>query len=415
MTFPIEHNASELKVITTNDNSILITGSLDREDGFFGEFKLNSAPFPSSISPGTNVERSKFVALYDEEGKVKWIKDLYDEFNIKQPSVHLQKDGKTKIVHALSGSENIGEFSVTSVDQHDAYIAEIDADGNLAKAQTIRATSTPPSLIFAPDNSYYSLSGHLDDDDQDIVLSKFSHDHKLQWQKTGEALGLNVIISYESGNTAAFTQADNSLTFEQYKYSRLGNPSARHLKRISSEGNTEWKIELDHRIESISPSNDGGAIFLQTDYASDGAEESIVKIDSLGNTLWESSFTREDSDGYFEIEEKSNGNIIVSGEFDGEATFGQNLKLTADDGATFVAQLDGYGSFTQARKLGSEGWGTVTGLANLSNDDSIISRNPQQNQLPTSFVKFDRDLIEIENHKKSHIPLEPSELSEEDN
>ena len=105
MTFPIEHNASGLRVISTNDGSILITGSLDRNDGFFGEFKLNSAPFPSSISPGTNVERSKFVALYDEEGKVKWIKDLYDEFNIKEPLVHLQKDGTSKIVHKLTKSE----------------------------------------------------------------------------------------------------------------------------------------------------------------------------------------------------------------------------------------------------------------------------------------------------------------------
>lgn len=394
MTFPIEHNASDLKAISTNDGSILITGLLDREDGFFGEFKLNSAPFPSSVSPGTNVERSKFVALYDEEGKVKWIKDLYDEFNIKEPLVHLQKDGTTKIVHKLSGSENIGEFSVTSVDQNDAYVAEIDADGNLTKAQTIRATNTypAPNLIFAPDNSYYSLSGHLDDDDQDIVLSKFSHDHELQWQKTGEALGLNVIISYERDNTAAFTQADNSLTFVQYKYSRFGNPSARHLKRISSEGNTEWEIELDHRIGSISPSNDGGAIYLHTDYKSSPHNELIVKVDASGNTQWMSSFTREDSDGYFEIEEKPNGNIIIAGEFGGEATFGPNLRLTADDGATFVAKLDGNGIFTQARKLGSdEGWGTVTGLANLSNNDSIISRNPE-GPLPPSLVKFDNDL-----------------------
>ena len=110
MTFPFEHNASDLKVSSTNDGSILITGSLDREDGFFGEFKLNSAPFPSSASPGSNVQRSQFVALCDEDGKARWIKDLYDEFNIKQPSVHLQKDGTTKIVHNLSGSESIGGF-----------------------------------------------------------------------------------------------------------------------------------------------------------------------------------------------------------------------------------------------------------------------------------------------------------------
>ena len=69
--------------------------------------------------------------------------------------------------------------------QNDAYIAEIDADGNLTTVQTIRSTGTP-SLIFAPDNSYYSLSGYLDDDDPDVVSSKFSHDHQLQWQKTGE-------------------------------------------------------------------------------------------------------------------------------------------------------------------------------------------------------------------------------------
>lgn len=76
--------------------------------------------------------------------------------------------------------------------------------------------------------------------------------------------------------------------------------------------------------------------------------------------------------------------------------------------ATLVAQLDRYVIFTQARKLGSEGWGSVTGLANLSNDDSIINRDPQQNMLPTSLVRFDSDLIETENYRKSQISLEPS-------
>ena len=60
MTFPFEHNASDLKVRSTNDGSILITGSLDREDGFFGEFKLNSAlspvvPLPDQISNEVNL------------------------------------------------------------------------------------------------------------------------------------------------------------------------------------------------------------------------------------------------------------------------------------------------------------------------------------------------------------------------
>ena len=195
------------------------------------------------------------------------IKDLR-EFNKKQPSVHLQENGAIKIVYQLVGTENIGGFSLTSSDDNGAYMAEIDADGNLKKVEAFLADAR---LIFAPDNSYYyfnSLPGH-----EDTVLSKFSSDHQLEWRKTSDTLSLGsreVSIVYNPGNLAPFAQSDNSLIFEQYG-------SGNHLRRISSEGNLEWTKELDFRINSISPSNDGGAIYLQTDYSSDPNKESLVK------------------------------------------------------------------------------------------------------------------------------------------
>ena len=303
MSFPIKHTAYDIKIISTKNRSILITGSLDREKGFFGEFKPNSTPVPDTNNPGT----SQFVARYDEKGNLKWIKDLYDEFDIKQPLVHLQKDGKIKIVGRLSGTENIGDISIASIDENDAYIAEINVNGKLTKAEVIRTTNhDTPKLIFAPDNSYYSLSSHLDDDDRDIVLRKFNNDHQLEWQKTGDSLGLTTIISHELDNRAAFTQTDNSLTFELRKRGTFGNPSTQHIGRVSSKGNLEWNIDVENRIVSISPSKDGGAIFLHADMRSGIHEESMTKVDSSGNIQWKSDFSRNDKDGYFEIEEKRN-------------------------------------------------------------------------------------------------------------
>ena len=68
MSFPIKHTAYDIKIISTKNRSILITGSLDREKGFFGEFKPNSTPVPDTNNPGT----SQFVARYDEKGNLKW-------------------------------------------------------------------------------------------------------------------------------------------------------------------------------------------------------------------------------------------------------------------------------------------------------------------------------------------------------
>ena len=56
----------------------------------------------------------------------------------------------------------------------------------------------------------------------------------------------------------------------------------------------------------------------------------------------------EQKPGLGPIEEKKNGNIVIAGEFGEEAKFGRDLKLTADDGATFIAQLDNNGNFTNA-------------------------------------------------------------------
>ena len=401
MSFPIKHSATNLKAISTKNRSLLLTGRLDREKGLFGEFKPKSTPVPDTYNPAS----SQFIALYDEKGNLKWIKDLYDEFNIKQPSVHLQEDGNIKIVGRLSGTENIGDMSIASIDENDAYIATINANGRLTKAEVIRTTNRndAPKLIFAPDNSYYSLSSHLDSDDQDIVLRKFNSSHQLEWQKTGDTLGLSTIISYEQGNQSAFTQQDNSLTFEQYKGGTFGNPSTRHIGKVSSRGDLEWKIEIDH-IGSISPSIDGGAIFLQSNGNNDIHEESITKLDSSGKRNWVSYFSRNDRDGNLEIEEKKNGNIVIAGEFGEEAKFGRDLKLTADDGATFIAQLDNNGNFTNAQKIGNEGWGTVSGLTNLSQNETIISRNGYQNSWHPAILKFDNNLNKITTQGESETP-----------
>ena len=226
-------------------------------------------------------------------------------------------------------------------------------------------------------------------------MRKFNSSHRLEWQKTGDTLGLSTIISHEKGNQSAFTQQDNSLTFELYKGGTFGNPSTRHIGRVSNRGDLEWKIEIDHIIGSISPSIDGGVIFLESNGNNDINEESITKVDSSGKRHWVSYFSRNDRDGYFEIEEKKNGNIVIAGEFGEEATFGRDLKLTADDGATFIAQLDREGNFTHAQKIGNEGWGTVSGLTNLPNNKTIISRNGYQNLWHPSVLKFDDSLIEI--------------------
>ena len=393
MSFPIKHSATDFKAISAKNRSLLFTGILDREKGLFDEFKPKSTPVLDTYDS----TRSQFIALYDEKGNLKWIKDLYDEFNIKNASVHLQEDGAIKIVGRLSGTEKIGDISIASIDDNDAYIATINANGNLTKAEVIRTTNhhDAPKLIFAPDNSYYSLSGHLDDDDRDIALRKFDKNHQLEWQKTAESLGLSTIISHETGNTAAFAQSDNSLTFEMYKYGRFGNPSTRHLGRVSSNGNLEWKIDINYHIGSISPSKDGGAIYLQSDNNHGSFKESITKVDSKGNIKWVSNFSRNDRDGYFEIEEKKNGNIVIAGEFGEEVNFGKNFNLTADDGATFIAQLDDEGKFIHAQKTGNEGWGTVSGLTNLPNNKTIISRSGYQNLWHPAVLKFDDSLIEL--------------------
>ena len=72
MSFPIKHTAYDIKIISTKNRSILITGSLDREKGLFDEFKPKSTPVPDTYNPA----RSQFIALYDEKGNLKWIKDL---------------------------------------------------------------------------------------------------------------------------------------------------------------------------------------------------------------------------------------------------------------------------------------------------------------------------------------------------
>jgi hypothetical protein len=115
-------------------------------------------------------------------------------------------------------------------------------------------------------------------------------------------------------------------------------------------------------------------------------------------------------DGYFLIEEKRNGNIVIASEFGDEVDFEGGLKLTADDGASFIAQLDQFGNFTHAQKIGIEKWGTVSGLMNLPNNDSIINSDGSD-----AIYRFDNDLIEITTQEELPIPQDSVDQIKDDN
>lgn len=232
-----------------------------------------------------------------------------------------------------------GDISSLGVEPGDMWVLKLDGSGNVVWQKTYggRSWDYATSIIPTSDNSYIVV-GHtfsFGAGGYDVWVLKLDSLGNVVWQKTYGG------SSHEYAWSSARTSDDGIVVAASTDSFGKGM----WLVRLDGQGNVIWQKSYGSFGEtpwSITPTSDGGFIVAgQTDaFFSQKREAWVLKLDNLGNVVWQKAYGGWSEDVFSSIRTTSDGGYIVAGY---TATFGDALWLVRLDGLGNVIWQKTYG------------------------------------------------------------------------
>ena len=300
MAFPIATGAvtrdQGFGVSTFSDGSSIVTGS------FYNTVTFGSTTLTAS-HVGSTPSTDGFVAKIDSNGNYLWAKQFGGTDTDQGLSVSTLSDGSCIITGFFQGAANFGDTTLNSSGNQDIFITKVDSNGNFLWATqaggasgfdtgySIDALNDGSSIItgrFIEGTASFGATTLTSANDNDTYIAKLDSNGNFLWvtQGTGDNIGSNTgsaVSSLSDGSSITTGTFSSSLTFG----------------------------------ETTLENNGYDGIF-------------ITKVDGNGNVLWAKHAGGERHDSSNGISTLSDGSSIITGHFEGSASFG-DITLTAPD------------------------------------------------------------------------------------
>ena len=272
-----------------------------------GNYGDSAITFGSTILPITS---SLFLTKYDSSGNVIWATSGGSSYGADGWSVATDPSGKIYLTGDFSSTISLGTTTLIGSGANSIYIAKFDSSGNVLWAKCSQGTFYDAPNSIAVDNSgnafvtgffespiitfgSISLTNSSSDTTSDVFLVKYDSSGNIQWGKrAGQPAiseGADAVITDVFGNAyIAGNFQSGSMVFDTIN---ISYPTM-FLVKYSGNGNAIWG-------KDVGPSVYPAAMCI--DYT---------------------------------------GNIYITGEYSGTATFGSSTISTLDTGAIFLAKIN---------------------------------------------------------------------------
>lgn len=223
----------------------------------------------------------------------------------------------------------------------------------------------------------------------DIYIAKFNPAGNWVWAKkagrTGDDMGRDVAVD-NSGNVYIIGHFPGTATFGTTTLTSSGSYDV-FIAKLDGNGNWLWAkkaggsgADNGHRIAMDSSNNvyitglfSGTASFGSSNIGSSGGFDAyIAKLNSAGTWQWAKKAGGTGSDYGFGLKPDVDGNVYLSGFFEGSATFGSTTLNSYGDKDIFIAKLTSSGSWLWTRKAGGTGADAST-MVTLDNEGFVYA------------------------------------------
>ncbi|MDR3273636.1 MAG: T9SS C-terminal target domain-containing protein [Flavobacteriaceae bacterium] len=210
----------------------------------------------------------------------------------------------------------------------------------------------------------------------------------IEWQKCLGGSGNDYASSIQQTSDGGYIVAGST-------YSNDGNVSGNHgnsdgwVVKLNPSGEIDWQKCLGgssyDSVSSILQTSDGGYIVAGYTLSNDGdvsgnhgngGDGWVVKLDASGNLLWKKCLGGSDLDGFYEIQQTSDGGYIVAG-----STKSNDGNVSGNHGNSdgWVVRLDASGNLLWQKCLGGSGEDSVSSIQQTSDGGYIVAGHTESN------------------------------------
>jgi hypothetical protein len=349
-----------------------------------------------------------FVAKLDASGDYEWATQAGGTGNDYARGVSVLADGSSIVTGDFYGTATFGSTTFTSAGNSDVFVAKLDASGDYEWAERAGGTGNDNARgvsVLADGSSIvtgyfqgtatFGSTTFTSAGSNDVFVAKLDASGDYEWATqaggTGseEARGVSVLADGSSIVTGYFK---DTATFGSTTFTSAGNYDV-FVAKLDASGDYEWATQAggtgNDNARGVSVLADGSSIvtgyfqgtatFGSTTFTSAGSNDVFVaKLDASGDYEWATQAGGTGNDvGFASV--LADGSSIVTGYFEGTATFGSTTFTSAGSRDVFVAKLDANGSFdsvvisddpdlTINTQANTTFGGTVSNLATLTTD-----------------------------------------------
>jgi hypothetical protein len=292
----------------------------------------------------------------------------------------------------------------------DIWIVKLNSLGNITWQKSLGGSGYDFAYwIQQTADGGYIIAGqtHSNDGDvtgnnggRDVWIVKLSSVGAITWQKT---------LGGTSTDDAPFIQqtTDGGYIIAGHTFSTDGDVTSNHggsdvwVVKLDSLGNITWQKSLgglnNDKGQSILQTADGGYVVAGYSQSNDGDVTGnhgnndmwIVKLDSLGNIIWQKSLGGTSVDAAFSMQQTTDGGYVVAGysqSNNGDATGNHG------DFDMWIIKLDSLGSIMWQKSLGGTDYDRASFIQQTLDGGYVISGYSQSNDGDVTVNHGDYDM-----------------------
>ncbi len=344
------------------DGSALVTGSFERTATFGGT---------SLTSVGNS---DFFLAKYNPDGSLAWARRAGGVSNEGGQGIAVLADGTALVTGSFSGTSTFGDITLSATGPTDFFLVKFAPDGTARWARrgggTGLSNGTSGMAVAAlADGSalavgYFGASATFETTPltgagaQDIFLVKYDANGNLVWARRAGGTGGDLaygVATLADGSALVTGKFSPGASFDGTVPASVGNDDA-FLARYTPAGTLAWVRSVGGSADDtgravtlledgsavmtgafVFSANLGGGITLQSTGGS--FDVFLVRYDAQGGVVWARSAGGLDTDFGNGVAATIGGSVLVTGRFEGTATFGGTTLTSAGGRDVFVMRL----------------------------------------------------------------------------